>query len=228
MLPFGSTIGHVHNRYVLSTRHLSYERKSVTLIHSTKNNIQRHGFWRSGTAPGSIPRAQRGCQRQYTDIQHFWCMLKMLICMRRDMATPITHPVCPRNGKVGQPVPRQTLQSLALLDLYDLSATDYWFCDDPNCSIVYFDAEGMTVSADQIRVPIWQKQPDDPTVPVCYCRKITSKMIRDEVARTGQSAASAQVTAIVKAKRCACDLTNPQGTCCLGNVRRVIRNAKKG
>lgn len=135
--------------------------------------------------------------------------------------------LCPRNGRNGKRVPRQTLQSLALVDLHDLTAAEYWFCDAPDCPIVYFDAEGMIITEDQVRVPVWQKQSNDPTVPVCYCRKLTTAMIRDEVAQTGQSTAPEQVTAIVQAKLCACDITNPQGTCCLGNIRRAVRDASK-
>jgi hypothetical protein len=136
-------------------------------------------------------------------------------------------PLCPRNGKPGKTVPRQTLQSLTRIDLYDLTALDYWFCDATDCAIVYFDAQGATITLDQLRVPVWQKQPDEPTVPVCYCRKLTSAMIHDEVRQTGHSSAAELVTAIIQAKRCACDLTNPQGTCCLRNVRLVVREAIK-
>ena len=143
------------------------------------------------------------------------------------MNIPTTARVCPSNGKPGKAVPRQTLQSLALVDLYDLAASEYWFCDAADCAIVYFDAQGGTITLDQVRVPVWQKQPDDLTVPVCYCRKLTTAMIQEEVNRTGQSSAPAHVIAIIQAERCACDLTNPQGTCCLGNVRYVAREARK-
>lgn len=33
---------------------------------------------------------------------------------------------------------------------------------------------------------------------------------------------SADITAGIRAGQCACDLRNPQGICCLGNVRRLI------
>jgi hypothetical protein len=134
---------------------------------------------------------------------------------------------CPRNGKPGKAVPRQTLQSLTFVDLYDLDASHYWFCEAPDCPIVYFDAQGITIAVDQLRVPVWQKQTNDPTVPVCYCRKLTPAMIQDEVAHTGQSTAVAHVSAIIQAGRCACDLVNPHGTCCLGNVRRVVQDARR-
>lgn len=143
------------------------------------------------------------------------------------MNVTTTIPICPRNGRPGKAVPRQTLQSLILVDLYDLSASEYWFCDAADCSIVYYDVHGGTITLDQVRVPVWQKQSDDPTVPVCYCRKLTTAMIQEEVYLNGHSSATVLVTAIIQAGRCACDLTNPQGTCCLGNVRYVEREATK-
>lgn len=38
----------------------------------------------------------------------------------------------------------------------------------------------------------------------------------------GRSAVVADISAGIKAGPCACDLRNPQGSCCLGNVRGVV------
>jgi len=58
---------------------------------------------------------------------------------------------------------------------------------------------------------------------VCYCFRhtvgellastpLTSKAILDDI-ESG-----------IQAEQCACDLRNPQGSCCLGNVRGVLKN----
>jgi hypothetical protein len=39
----------------------------------------------------------------------------------------------------------------------------------------------------------------------------------------GSSTAADRITALVKADRCACEVRNPQGTCCLGNVTAAVR-----
>ena len=48
--------------------------------------------------------------------------------------------------------------------------------------------------------------------------------IRREIAAHGRSTASERITALVKADRCACELRNPQGSCCLGNVASATRS----
>jgi hypothetical protein len=35
-----------------------------------------------------------------------------------------------------------------------------------------------------------------------------------------------RITALVKAERCACEVKNPQGSCCLGNVAAATNAAK--
>ena len=119
---------------------------------------------------------------------------------------------CPRNGQPGQRVMRQTLQSLVLADLRQVTEERYWFCAAPACPFVYFDDTGaVTFTVEQVRVPVWQKQAEDPNTPICYCFKITNRMLSQETA--GEVAISLQ------RGLCACPITNPQGSCCLGNVR---------
>src|SRR5690606_3948178 len=76
-----------------------------------------------------------------------------------------------------------------------------------------------------VKVPVYQKDPGE-DVPVCYCFGWTRRRIRDELAQTGKSTASATIAAHVKAGRCGCEVNNPQGACCLGNVQAVVRQWK--
>ena len=134
---------------------------------------------------------------------------------------------CPLNGQQGHRVERQTLQSLLLVDLRLVAEETYWFCPAPTCPVAYFDDAGsLTFSLEQVRVPIWHKQPDDPTTPICYCFKFTTQMLRDELAQTGSSTIAEQITAGIQRGLCACAITNPQGNCCLGNVRRAMKAAQ--
>ena len=72
-------------------------------------------------------------------------------------------------------------------------------------------------------VPVHAKHPGNDGIPVCYCFGYTEKSIRDEIEQTGASTATASITAEVKAGRCACEVRNPKGSCCLGDVARVER-----
>jgi hypothetical protein len=37
----------------------------------------------------------------------------------------------------------------------------------------------------------------------------------------------ADVTTGIKAGQCACEIRNPQGSCCLGNVRKVVKRIQQ-
>ncbi len=129
---------------------------------------------------------------------------------------------CPQCGQKGKSVQHVTLQSLLLVDLRLLQADAYRFCRTPGCPVAYFAADGSeTFTVEQVRVPILQKQPAT-TTPVCYCFKWTPTRIRDELVLTGASSVIDQINAGIKAGLCACEITNPQGSCCLGNVRAAV------
>src|SRR5690606_34684642 len=90
---------------------------------------------------------------------------------------------------------------------------------------VYFAADGAPFRTAAVKVPVYQKDPGD-DVPVCCGFGWTRRRIRDELAQTGKSTASATIAAHVKAGRCGCEVNNPQGACCLGNVQAVVRQWK--
>ncbi|WP_276522323.1 putative iron-sulfur cluster-binding metallochaperone [Kallotenue papyrolyticum] len=130
---------------------------------------------------------------------------------------------CPACDRPGQAVPRVTLQSLYSGDLRDLCAEEYRFCRTPDCAVAYFcSACGRSIPAQRVRVAIWQKQPHAAT-PVCYCFGYTLADLRADHRRQGRSTVVAAITAAVQAGQCACAIRNPQGSCCLGNVRAVLR-----
>jgi hypothetical protein len=98
------------------------------------------------------------------------------------------------------------------------------FCGTPSCPTVYFGSPERFL-LEEIVVPVFQKaRPGDRTV--CYCFAVTEQAIENELAATGGSTVVARISAFVKADRCACELKNPQGSCCLGNLRAVVRAAQ--
>ena len=132
-----------------------------------------------------------------------------------------THPIgrCPANGQQGHRVERRTLQSLLLVDLRSVPEGSYWFCPATSCPIAYFGDSGEVMfTTEEVRVPIWQKQPADPETLICYCFKITNSMLGDDTV--------AEITAGIQRDLCACSITNPQGSCCLGNVHHATKGAR--
>lgn len=88
---------------------------------------------------------------------------------------------------------------------------------------MYFTADGtQTVLTGDLRERVYQKEPDSDDVLVCYCFGHTLGEIRTA---TGEFAMAIveNITAGIKAGQCACDLRNPQGFCCLGNARALLR-----
>jgi hypothetical protein len=84
---------------------------------------------------------------------------------------------------------------------------------------VYYSADGSRIERDEVRVPAHQKD-EASDVPLCYCFGITRARLARE-----REAAVAFVRAEVKARRCACDVKNPSGRCCLGDLRRFLRSS---
>lgn len=57
---------------------------------------------------------------------------------------------------------------------------------------------------------------------VCYCFDESEESIRAELREQGRSGAVERVRAHIAARRCACDVKNPRGVCCLGELIAVV------
>lgn len=129
---------------------------------------------------------------------------------------------CPQCGTEGWAVQLQTVKALLTeVTLQRLHATHHRFCTNAACAVVYFDDGERTFRTDDIRVAVWQKEPFGGRA-ICYCFGETESAIRDEILRCGQSEAETRVRAHIAACRCACDVRNPKGTCCLGDLLAAI------
>lgn len=132
---------------------------------------------------------------------------------------------CQACGTIGRPVQGQTVKSLLAVSLRAVRAVEYRFCPTANCPVVYFVADGdhgFTVG--QVRERVYQKEPDADDVKICYCFGYTAGDVRRALPAQQQRLLS-DIEAGIQAGQCACDLRNPQGSCCLGNVRRLIKQS---
>lgn len=133
---------------------------------------------------------------------------------------------CPQSGSLGSAVDRHTIKALLTeAALRRLTASEYRFCPDAACNVVYFDGNGMQFAAVDVRVPIWQKLPFG-TRPVCYCFGESEVSIRAEIESCGQSLAAERIREHIAAGRCACELRNPRGACCLGDVMAAVKRVE--
>jgi hypothetical protein len=134
-------------------------------------------------------------------------------------------PECSQCGSRGTLVESQTIKALlttSALARYQIQSLH--FCPAPTCDTVYF-GKGEWFGVADIRVPVWQKEPAGNRM-VCYCFGENEGDIGREIALTGTSAAGARVKAHIAAKRCACEIRNPRGTCCLGDVNAAVSRAR--
>ena len=130
---------------------------------------------------------------------------------------------CPRCGERGNPVSLATVGAMANTEVeaVKLSAQEYNFCRNRGCPVVYYAGEVQLEKSD-LRVPVNFKERNYEG-PVCYCFNHTVASIRAEIQMKGHSTAQAMITQEVKARRCACEIKNPAGICCLGDITRVVQ-----
>ncbi len=148
-------------------------------------------------------------------------------CSSNDCAVPphAASDLCPSCGDKGAAVDPITLKALLTSDgLRKGVPPNPRYCANSGCSVVYFDnAAGVTFRETELTVTVHAKHPESEHVPVCYCFGHTPMTIRAEMTRMGSSSASKMITKEVKAGHCACELRNPKGACCLGEVAKAER-----
>lgn len=131
--------------------------------------------------------------------------------------------LCPACNEKGKTVKLITLKSLLkpkCLSTLNASSTHY-FCSSKECNVVYFDIEKNTYQKKDIKVSVFQKD-DSSDVPVCYCFGWTKEKIKQSV-ENGLVDPVEHIRENIKENRCGCEVNNPQGSCCLGNVNGYMK-----
>ncbi len=153
---------------------------------------------------------------------------------KQSQATSQTLP-CPRCGKLpanctceSKAVKAITVKSLVTNEaLTRVGRTEgFRFCFEPDCDIVYYHPQtGDRYLRADMRVRVGQKETTTPR-PVCYCFNHTVEQIVADVAETGTSRIPDEIAQKCRQGLDRCEQTNPQGSCCLGNVRNAIKEAQ--
>ncbi|MGH9389518.1 MAG: putative iron-sulfur cluster-binding metallochaperone [Vicinamibacteria bacterium] len=129
-----------------------------------------------------------------------------------DPGAPSTRALCRSCGAAGRNVEWITVKSLLTARALERAdASEYRFCGSPGCDVVYF-TERLAFRREDVRVPAFPKEPPGARV-VCYCFEIVEGGIDAET--------ESRIRAHVSAGRCACEIKNPEGRCCLGNLRSL-------
>ncbi|MBI4972481.1 MAG: copper chaperone Copz family protein [Candidatus Omnitrophica bacterium] len=139
---------------------------------------------------------------------------------------PVLDPsICPGCGFKGLSVGEKTIRSL-LKDIFhtEINNTPYHFCSHRECTVVYF-SEGSVFTKDKLKIKVGLKE-REPPIPVCYCFGITKEDIEREINEKGFSTASERIRKKVKGGICSCEVKNPSGRCCLGDVIKTEKESK--
>jgi hypothetical protein len=119
-----------------------------------------------------------------------------------------TH-VCPANGQEYKLVALKTiLHHINSPWEWAEKQQGYYFCDDPECDVVYFGEDNSVITRSGIRTVVGIKE-CKPDALTCYCFGVSMleaqqhPAIRDFIIRN------------TKAGLCSCDTSNPSGRCCL-------------
>ena len=115
---------------------------------------------------------------------------------------------CPVNGKLYKSVsPTTILHHINEPWNWRNNQQGYYFCDDPECEVVYFGEDGSAINKSSLRTELGIKENKDDSL-ICYCFGIT------KAASSSQNIKEFVIKS-TKDKICACLMRNPSGRCCL-------------
>ena len=116
---------------------------------------------------------------------------------------------CPVNGKEYKEVSVKTvLHHIKQPWDWNDNQQSYFFCDDPDCDVVYFGQDNLVIEKSAVRTDVGVKEKSENAL-VCYCFGVTA----NEAAM--QPEARQFVLEQTKGHVCECEARNPSGRCCL-------------
>ncbi len=130
---------------------------------------------------------------------------------------------CPQCGAHAKGVPTVTLTHLLTEDAKaTLSSLEgFHYCKTHSCEVVYFRGEEILTQKD-LTVTVGLKEAVSPAT-LCYCFDWTKEKIAEELRQTGKTSALEDIKAKMENPGCSCEILNPSGGCCLGDVTAAIK-----
>jgi len=144
-------------------------------------------------------------------------------CCESETSVGMAAEACSRCGNIGTRIDPITLKALLTPNALRRGVPNApRFCATESCPVVYFDRQAcVMMSETDLSVRVHAKHPDDDTVPVCYCFDYTPADIE------ASSSTRETIAREVQAGHCACEVRNPKGSCCLGDIARVEQRLRR-
>ena len=122
---------------------------------------------------------------------------------------PLKKHVCPTNGKSYKTIPVRVVTHHVKCpwDL-DSKGKTFYFCDDPDCDVVYFTNDDSVITKSELRTDIGIKSESLKSL-LCYCYGISWADFKEN------PSVKDFVIEQTKLGLCSCDTSNPSGKCCL-------------
>jgi len=97
----------------------------------------------------------------------------------------------------------------------------FHYCKTPSCKIVYF-RDDTVVTQEDMNVVVGLKDGATPAT-VCYCFAWTKEKIKAELLSERKTAVLEDIKVKMQNPGCSCEILNPSGGCCLGDVAKAIK-----
>ncbi len=130
---------------------------------------------------------------------------------------------CPECGEKAKGILGKTLQHLLTQEAKQkISCFDgFYYCKTPTCKVVYFRGNELLTQKD-MSVVVGLKEGAKPAT-VCYCFEWTKEKIKAELETTSKTTALGDIKSKMENPGCSCEILNPSGGCCLGDVSKAIK-----
>lgn len=148
------------------------------------------------------------------------CSIKGQVSESNESNEPMRCPSCMVKGKKVKLITIKSFVKPTILDSINPDLPHY-FCSTIDCNVVYFDNSEKTYYLSDVKVPVHQKDISQ-IVPICYCFNWTKEKIKESVEDRLTLNPLEHIRENIKENRCGCEVNNPQGSCCLGNVTEFI------
>ncbi len=127
---------------------------------------------------------------------------------------------CPASGSPGRSVEWLTVAALTVGKVPPRQ--NFWLCRDKECEVVYFGEDGVQAGVQDLRVRPGFKSAGDEGL-LCYCFFYCRGDIKEDLLERNESPTVKHIEAEIRAGNCACEVRNPTGKCCLGEVKKAVR-----
>ena len=133
---------------------------------------------------------------------------------------------CPSCSEKAKGVLGKTLEALLNDNVKSkLTCFDgFYYCKTPSCKIVYF-RDDTVVTQEDMNVVVGLKDGATPAT-VCYCFAWTKEKIKAELLSERKTAILEDIKAKMQNPGCSCEILNPSGGCCLGDVAKAIKELR--